>query len=110
MASDKKLDSLIALYQKECEQEAKHTAMKESIWNKIQELLAEDEYIRPVDAAKMLGVSGTTVTNWIRAGVFRPEEYKKVSSHTYVISKSVVKRADFFERRKELGRPSNRSL
>lgn len=105
-----KLDSLMKLYERECELEQKHTAMKESIWKQIQELLDEEEFIRPAEAARILGVSGTVVTSWIRAGVFRPNEYKKISSHTYLVSKRVVKKADFYERSTELGRPSNRSL
>ena len=98
-----KLDSLMMLYQMECQQEAEHTAMKKSIWQQIQSLLDEEEFIIPKEAARILGVSGQTVINWIRIGVFRPDEYRQISNHTYVLSKKVVKSGDFFERRKSLG-------
>ena len=101
---NKKLDKLMALYERESEQEEMHSKMKLSIWEQIQAILNEEEFIRPVDAAKILDVSPQTITNWVRAGVFRPEEYKKISAHTYVVSKRVIREADFFERRKELGR------
>jgi len=98
-----KLDALMKLYEKECEQESIHTNLKKSIWDQIELILGEEEFIRPKEAARILGVSGQTVINWIRIGVFRPDEYKKVSNHTYLLSKRVVKTGDFFKRRKNLG-------
>lgn len=103
--SDQKLTKLLVLYEQENKIEREAGKRKAAIWAQIESLIEDDiEYIRPETAGKILGVTGQAVINWIRAGVFEPGEYKKISSHTYVIDKRVIQKADFFERSNPKGR------